>query len=103
MRPGRSNRYVELSRSPQTTPDSDGFFETLTPARMWAQVEPLDPVVSDGTRITAYRVTMRYHAQVTVDTRLVDLHTGRELFVKGVQNTDDANKELRLYCEEITA
>ena len=100
MRPGRMNKRITLSRAPQTTPDSDGFFEDLTPSSWWAQIEPLDPVVSDGTRTSAYRVTMRYHPQVTVDTRI--LFGTREIFVKGVQNVDEKNAELRLYCESTT-
>src|SRR5262245_12658546 len=98
MQVGRMNRLVSLSRAPQTTPDSDGFFEALNPATMWAAVEPLDPSVSDGTRAQALLVTMRYHAQVTVDTKLV--YGSKEYFVKGVQNLGDANRELRLYCEQ---
>lgn len=105
MRAGRMNRLVTLSRSPQTTPDSDGFFETLTPSTAWCAIEPLDASVSDSTRLQAHRVTMRHHAQVTVDTRIVYadpvLGRDRELFVKGVQNIGDANRELVLFCEEV--
>jgi head-tail adaptor len=98
MRVGRMNRQVTLSRAPQSTPDSDGFFEALSPETVWCAIEPLDASVSDGTRIQASRVTMRYHDQVTVDTRIV--YGTRELFVKGVQNVNDANRELVLFCEE---
>jgi head-tail adaptor len=104
MRSGRMNRLVSLSRSPQTTPDSDGFFESLNPASAWVAIEPLDASLSDSTRLLAHRVTMRFHKQVTVDTRIVYsdpvLGRDRELFVKGVQNMADANRELVLYCEE---
>jgi head-tail adaptor len=105
MRAGRMNRLVTLSRAPQTTPDTDGFFETLTPSTAWCAIEPLDVTVSDGTRLQPHRITMRFHAQVTVDTRLVYedplLRRDREFFVKGVQNLNDANRELVLFCEEV--
>lgn len=104
MRAGRMNRLVTLSRAPQTTPDSDGFFEALSPSNAWCAIEPLDASTSDGTRMQASRVTMRFHPQVTVDTRLVYsdpvLGRDRELFVKGVQNLSDGNHELVLFCEE---
>ena len=97
MRPGRHQKWVTLSRSPQTTPDSDGFFEDLSPAGVWAAIQPLQPQ-ADGRSMFHY-VTMRYHPQVTVDVRV--LCGTRELFVRGVQNVDDRNVELRLYCEEV--
>lgn len=105
MRSGRMNRLVTLSRSPQTSGDSDGFFEPLSPSTAWCAIEPLDASVSDGTRLQAHRVTMRHHPQVTADTRLVYadpvLLRDRELFVKGVQNINDGNYEMVLFCEEV--
>jgi head-tail adaptor len=100
MNPGRMNRLVSLSRAPQTTPDSDGFFEALNPATAWVAIEPFNPGVSDDTRGHAVQVTMRYHPQVTLDTRLV--YGTTEYFVKGVQNLGDANRELVLFCETVT-
>lgn len=96
--PGRYDKYVTLSKAPDETPDSDGFFEALSPAGWWCQMQPLEPTTSDGTRITAYRVEGRYHAGITVDTRMV--YGTRELFVKGVQNVDEKNHTMVLYCEE---
>lgn len=98
MRVGRMNKWVTLSRAPQTTNDSDGFFEPLVPAGVWVAIEPLDATISDGTRIQASRVTMRYHSQVTVDTRI--LYGTRELFVKGVQDVNEAHNQMVLFCEE---
>lgn len=99
------NRFVTLSRAPQTSPDSDGFFEALVPASWWCAIEPLEMTIADGTRLLASRVTMRFHSQVTVDTRIVytdpTLGRDRQLFVKSVQNVDDANRELVLFCEEV--
>jgi head-tail adaptor len=100
LRPGRHRKHVTLSRSPQSSPDSDGFFEALSPPDWWISIEPLDPSVSDGTRILSYRVKGRYRSDVTVDTRIV--YGTRELFVKGVQNVSEQNAELVLYCEEVT-
>jgi len=105
VRAGLMNRHVTLSRSPQETDDNDGFFEDLSPRTAWCAIQPLDMTSVDGTRLQASRVTMRFHPQVTVDTRIVYadpvLHRDRELFVKGVQNVSDGNRELVLYCEEV--
>lgn len=94
-------KLVRAYRGPQTPGDSDGFKEPLTPSTWWATFEPLDPIASDGTRIVATRLRGRYHPEITVDSILV--YGERELFVKGVQNVDDANRHLVLYCEEVTA
>ena len=106
MRAGRMNRLVSLAQSPQTSGDTDGFFEALSPSTAWCAIEPLDAAINgDGTRIQTHRVTMRHHPQVTVDTRLVYadplLDRDRELFVKGVQNIGDGNREIVLVCDEV--
>lgn len=95
---GRLKRLLAY-RAPQEPGDSDGFKEPLTPPAWWATFETLDPVASDGSRIVATRLRGRYHPQITVDSILV--YGSRELFVKGVQNVDDANRHLVLYCEEV--
>lgn len=100
MQPGKLNRWVTLWRGPITSNDSDGFFEALSPSGAWVSIEPLPPdSIGDATRMLTHIVTMRFHDQITVDTRI--LYGERELFVKGVQNVNDANAELRLYCEEV--
>lgn len=103
MRPGLLDHKVSLSRCPQTTPDSDGFYEDLTPRDVWAAVVPAAPT-DDGRRIT-HLVTLRYHPQVTMDTRIVyvDARLGRtrEFFVRGVQHVNDRGAELRCLCEEV--
>jgi len=98
MRVSPLTKLVQLSRSPKYTDDSDGFFEPLSPPAMWAHIEPQGPI-GDG-RNVQHLVTMRFHPGVTMDTRIVVDRT-RELFVRGVQNINDANIELRLICEEI--
>lgn len=65
---GRYNRYVLLSQSPQTTGDADGFFEDLTPREAWALIQPIG---ASGDRTMSHTVEMRYHPQVTIDTRIV--------------------------------
>lgn len=98
VRPCQHRKLVTLSRAPQVSGDSDGFFEPLSPADWWISIDPLDPSVSDGTRLLSHRVTGRYRSDVTVDTRIV--YGTRELFVKGVQNVGEQNRELVCYCEE---
>lgn len=99
------NRYVSLSQAPQSSPDSNGFFEALSPATAWCAIQPLGVALQDETRIQTSRVTMRFHPQVTIDTRIVYVDNAigrtRELFVKSVQNTDDAGDELVLQCDEV--
>jgi hypothetical protein len=111
MRTGKLDKWVTLSRCPQESPDSDGFFEALSPEGAWVSIQPLSPG-SEG-RSVLHAVTMRFHPQVNMDTRIVYLDpnretttnpTGqRELFVRGFQNVDERNVELRLTCEEVIA
>jgi head-tail adaptor len=97
MRVGRLNKWVTLSRSPQETNDSDGFFEALDPEGVWAAIQP-QGATGDG-RTVSHFVTIRYHEQVDMDTRIV--YGTRELFVRGFQNVDEQNVEMRLVCEEV--
>lgn len=103
MRPGRANKYVNLFHKPTSASDPK-FDNPLNPPRIAAQIQPLEPSFSDDTRGQLSRVTIRYHAQVTLDTHMqwVD-RTGRlrTLFVKGVQNVDEDNAEMVLFCEEV--
>jgi len=98
------NRFVTLSRNP-SVPGTEHKFEPLNPSTTWCSIEPLEPSISDDTRMQAARVTMRFHKQVTIDTRISyeDRVIGRtrDLFVRGVQNTNDANHTLVLFCEEV--
>jgi head-tail adaptor len=97
MRPGRMNHQVTLFQGPEVSPTAAQ--PALSPSTWWACVEPLDPTTSDGTRMQASRVTMRYHPQVTLDTFI--RYGTRVLYVKGVQNVGDANRELILFCDEV--
>jgi head-tail adaptor len=95
MKVGRLNKWVTLAQGPQDT--TDASFEALDPEGVWAGIEPLSPT-GDGRTIN-HLVTIRYHSGVTMDTRV--LYGSRSLFVKGFQNVNEQNDEMRLLCEEI--
>src|SRR6476659_6927816 len=100
---GSLNRVVTLSRGPITTGDSDGFFENLTPSRVFAQISP-QGAAGDG-RTQLAQITIRYHPQVTMDTRVVyadpDLGRDREFFVDGYQTPDEDAVFMLLSCHEV--
>lgn len=79
-------------------PIEDGTPKVFAPDRVWAAVQPSAPGAFDEQRIT-HIVNMRYHAQVTLNTRIT--HRDRYLIVKGMQNVDERNEELVLLCEEV--
>lgn len=95
---GRHNKPVTLFKTPETTPDSDGYFEALVPSAWWAAIEPLAPG-TNGTHSITHLVTMRYHPQVGLDTCV--FYGTRQLFVRGLQNVSEDDRELRLLCEEV--
>ena len=105
VRPGRMNRRIKLYRRPTSTSDTGPYDHPLSPLYDWAQFQPLEPSFSDDTRTQLVRVTMRYRSDVTIDTHIIyaDPVLGRDrwLLVKGVQNVDDVNTELVLFCEEL--
>lgn len=94
----RLRHWVSLSRSPQETNDADGFFEPLTPEHVRVAIRPSAPGGGEG-RTLFHEVDMRYHPEVSLDTRIV--YGTRELFVRGMQNVDERDHELRLLCEEV--
>ena len=103
MRVGNQNFLVELARNPQRTDDNDGFWEPLTPSTWWCAIQP---VLGGGDgRTMQHQVTMRFHREVTIDTRIAFydevLLRDRELFVTSIQNVNSGNAELRLICEEV--
>lgn len=101
MRPGRARTKVTLYRKPTNSTDTGPYDHPLDPPSAWVQIQPLDPTTTDERRMLASRVEMRYHPQVTIDAHLViDGDPDRILFVRGVQNTDNQNRELILFCEE---
>lgn len=101
---GSYNLYVTLSRAPESASDTQ-FFTPLNPVGAWAAIRPT--LGADG-RTTEHVIEMRYHPQVSVDTRIVyedasrpSGKTTRQFFVRGVQNMDEAGAVMRLLCEEI--
>lgn len=96
---GKYDKHVTCWKAPDTTPDSDGFFEALSPADWWCALRPLSPSAADGTRIMLFEAEGRYHSQITIDTRL--LYGTREIFVKGVQDINDKHHTMILFCEEV--
>ena len=97
MEIGVFRHRVSLANAPTTTPDSDGFYADLSPSSVWASIEPFAP--QNGDRVTTHLVRMRYHAGVTLETKIT--FGSRQLFVKGIQNVQERNEELRLLCEEV--
>jgi head-tail adaptor len=70
----------------------------LNPAYVWASIRPAPPGSFDE-RKTTHEVGMRYHQEVTFNTRIT--HRGRFLYVRGIQNVEERNLELVLLCEEV--
>ena len=101
MRGGACNKWVTLTRAPAV--ESEDRWTVLSPDGIWAAIEPLPP--GSENRTLTHLVRMRYHPQVTLDTKIdyVDarLERTRSLYVRGVQSIDEAGDELRLLCEEV--
>lgn len=103
MRAGACNKWVTLSRWPETDTEARGA--ALTPEGIWAAIEPFPPGGGTDTRTITHTVRMRFHPEVTCDTKIeyVDARIGRtrSLFVRGVQAVNEAGDELVLLAEEI--
>lgn len=105
MRNGPCNKWVTLARWPDTEDEDRGT--PLSPEGVWAAIEPFPPGGSESDRTITHLVRMRYHPQVTQDTRVlyVDARSNqsRALYVRGVQTVDERGDEMRLLCEEIAS
>lgn len=99
---GARNKHVTLWRNPQTSNDSDGFWEALSPPDAWAAITPQLGGIG---RSTEYVVEMPYHPQVTMDARVLYTTSdyALELFVKSVQNLNQDDTVMVLTCESVTA
>jgi len=93
LNPSKYRHWVDLD-----DPVEDGTPVEFDPSRVKCSIQPQSPGAFDETK-TTHLVTMRYHPQVTFNTRIA--HRGRFLFVRGVQNVDELNRELVLLCEEV--
>jgi SPP1 family predicted phage head-tail adaptor len=117
---GTLRHSVTLERPGAAVPDADGGFTqtwtALTPATVWAEIKPatareLERVVASAVQSTAsHLVTIRYHPEVTTETRITkgrrnangSLASGsREFHIQGVQNPDERNIALVLVCTEV--
>jgi hypothetical protein len=97
-RAGDYARYVTLSKRDQTTGD-DATFVPLASPNEWVAIEPAAPSTLGDARVIQHLVRLRYRSDVTIDCCVTYL--GRQLFVRGIQNVNEDDSELRLYCEEI--
>jgi hypothetical protein len=80
-------------------PVPDGTPVTFVPSGVKCSLERGAPGSFDEQKVT-YQVRMRYHPQITFNTRITT-EDGRQLFVRGIQNVDMKNVELLLLCEEV--
>jgi hypothetical protein len=99
----RYTKWVTLSHAPESV--ADAAFTPLSPSGSWCSIAPS---LTAGARVTEHVVELRYHPQITIDTRIVYEDpskpagkTTRTLFVRGVQDPNEINDILRLLCEEI--
>lgn len=99
LRAGKLNKWVSLSQRPQSSPDSDGFWDPLEPEYTWASITPFAPGAELNT--TQAVIVLRYRSDITFDTRIV--YGTRQFFVRGIQNVDEKDVELQLLCEEVRA
>ena len=79
-------------------PIEDGTPVVFNPERVFAAIAPAPPGAFDEEKVT-HIVTIRYHPQVTFNTRI--LHRERYLYVRGIQNIEERNHEMVLLCEEV--
>lgn len=93
MNSGALRHYVRLD-----DPIEDGTPLVFAPDYVWASIVPAPPGAFDENK-TTHIVTIRYHAQVTFNTRIT--HRDRFLYVRGIQNVEERNRELVLLCEEV--
>lgn len=101
MRMGAANKYVALAQGPQTT---NGPFAALSPANVWAAIEPYTPAGENDRTIT-HLVRCRYHSGISHDTRVAytdnRLGTTRYLYVRGFRDVNEQGDEMQLLCEEV--
>ena len=88
------NKRVTLQRTPKE--DNTSGFEDLSPSQVWAYIQPLGAI---GERLHQHKVVIRYHPEVTIDSRIV--YGDRALYVRSVQNIDEENVSMELLCEEV--
>jgi SPP1 family predicted phage head-tail adaptor len=106
---GTLDRRVTLQNPGPAVPDGDGAWThpwiNLSPASVWASIVPatvrdLEKIAAGTVIATAsHVVTLRYHPQVTTQTRIV--YGTRTFDVTGVVNPDEDNLETICLCAEL--
>ena len=97
---GRLNKWVTLANKQE---ESDEDFTPLEPEGAWAAITP-QLVVGDASRSVQHIVRMRWHPQVSLDTRITyraDATRRQDLYVRGFQNVEMDDDMVQLYCEEV--
>ena len=104
---GRRNKVVALQRATRVVSPA-GFTDTwVTYASPRAAVEPATPSLVErllGSTITtpiSHLVTIPYHAAVRSKDRV--FFRNRALYIEGLQNPKEENRELLLACQERAA
>jgi len=114
------NQRLSLDVPGTATPDGDGGYTPtwlpLTPPKVWAAIVPATArdverrMANTVQAAVTHLVTIRYHAGVTMQTRLTKgprnadgtLPAGsRQFQVTGIQNPEERNEAMVLACVEI--
>lgn len=107
MRIGELCHRLRVENPTRVADGEGGYSDTwvaASPATVWASIEPASPRAVErqvGATVEApvsAIITIRYHAGVTTDTRLLD--GPRVFMVRGIQNPSERNVSLVLACEE---
>jgi len=72
---------------------------TFDPDEVWVAIRPSSPTAFGENKIT-HQVELDYHPQITLNTRLFQ-DDDRALYVRGIQDVNDANAAMVLLCEEV--
>lgn len=107
---GQRRHLVNIDNPSRSADGDGGYTETFaaaSPATSWCRIEPATPsnierlVGSTVEGKVTHLVTLPYHSGVTLRSRLT--HESRYLFVRGIQNIDELDRQMMLACEEVTA
>lgn len=94
-----ASKKVHSVRLDKPKPEDGGV--SLSPARVWAAIEPAAPDAFGEDKVT-HIVTTDYHPEITLNTR-VRTNDERIFWVRGIQDVELRHLELRLLCEEVLA